>query len=353
MRKRDHLRIAQVAPLWTSIPPQSYGGIELLMKLLADELVARGHDVTLFASGDCRTAAKLHEVCPMNLVDLVAAGKAYMYEYYASAAVASVIARQEEFDVIHYHLSPAWLPIAATARTPGLFTMHTSAHLDDEFVLRTWPQVTVAGISRAQMHGSSIRLGREFPIVYNSCDFSAYEPSFEPGKYLVFLGRMAHAKNPAGAINIARAAGMPLVLAGRPQNGEEERYFAEHVQPFIDGDQIRWIGPVNHAQKTKLLREAAALLFPIQWDEPFGLVMIEAMACGTPVIAHRRGSVGEVVDDGITGYSSPVMDALPELLPLALQLDRESVRAHAEERFGYRKMVDEYETLYRQIADGG
>jgi glycosyltransferase involved in cell wall biosynthesis len=145
---------------------------------------------------------------------------------------------------------------------------------------------------------------------------------------------------------------MPLILAGRPQDGGEERYFAEHVQPLIDGEQVRWIGAVNHAQKNELLRNAAALLFPIEWDEPFGLVMIEAMACGTPVLAHRRGSVAEVVEDGITGYHSSVMDALPELLPRVLQLDRREVRAHAEQRFGFRAMVDGYLKLYSDLVRG-
>ena len=160
------------------------------------------------------------------------------------------------------------------------------------------------------MRGAGVKLGREFPIVYNGCDFDAYEPSFEPGKYLAFLGRMSPEKNPLDAIRIAQAAGMPIVLAGQPQNRRKSRYFAEKIQPLIDGERVRWIGPVNHAQKNELLRNAAALLFPIQWDEPFGLVMIEAMACGTPVVAHRRGSVEEVVDNGVTGFHSSVIDGL-------------------------------------------
>ena len=349
MIKREHLRIAQVAPLWTAIPPRTYGGIELLMKLLIDDLVARGHEVTLFASGDCDTAGHLHEVCPLNLGDLISEGRAYMYEYYANAVMASVLQAQGQFDVVHYHLSTAWLPIAATAVTPGLFTLHSAPHIDDEFVFRGWPSVPVVGISRDQMHGAGLRLGREFPIVHNGCDFQAYDPSYAPGEYLAFLGRMSEAKNPLSAIQIARTVGMPIVLAGRPQSGPEERYFAEQIQPLIDGDRVRWIGPVNHPQKVKLLRDAAALLFPIQWEEPFGLVMIEAMACGTPVVAHRRGSVGEVVEDGVTGYSAAVLDALPELVTLALQLDREEVRRRAAERFDFHKMVDDYVALYQGL----
>jgi len=347
--KTDRLRIAQVAPLWTRIPPATYGGIELLMKLLIDELVERGHEVTLFASGDCTTRARLHETVETNLTERSAAGEMYMFEYYANSTMTEVLREARHFDFIHYHLSSAWLPLAATCRTPGLFTMHTSPHLDDEWVMRRWPEVAVAGISRCQMRGASVKLGRDFPIVNNGCDFAAYEPSFEAGRYLAFLGRMSEAKNPLGAIQIARAVGMPIVLAGQPQNAAEQRYFSEQIEPLLDDDQVRWIGPVNHPQKNELLRHAAALLFPIQWEEPFGLVMIEAMACGCPVVAHRRGSVEEVVEHGLTGYHSGVLDGLADLVPQALALDRKKVREHARARFGFARMVDEYEALYRAL----
>ena len=350
MINRDKLRIAQVSPLWTAIPPRNYGGIELLMKLLIDDLVARGHDVTLFSSADCHTAAKLHPVCDANLCDLIADKKAFCFEYFANSMMAEVLQHAHEFDVIHYHLSSAWVPIAATSRTPGLFTLHTTTLYDDEWVFRKWPTVTVAGISQWQMRGPELSVGRKFPVVYNGCDFDAYEPCYEPGKYLVYLGRMAREKNPLEAIRIARALDLPLILAGRPQNGAEERYFAEEVKHLIDGEQIRWIGPVDHPQKHELLRHASALLFPVQWDEPFGLVMIEAMACGTPVVAHRRGSVEEVVDDGITGYHSADMEELVELVPRALALDRREVREHAENRFRYQRMVDDYLALYRSLV---
>lgn len=354
MKENTALRIAQVAPLWTRIPPATYGGIELLMKLLIDELVARGHEVTLFGSGDCFTDGKLIPVTELNLSETMERGEAYSGEYYMSSAMAEAISRAGDFDIIHYHLSTAWLPLAATCATPGVFTMHTSPHVDDEFVFRRWPQVAVNGISQSQMRGTSVRTGREFPVVYNACDFTAFDPCYEEGGYLAYLGRMSTEKNPLDAIRIARTVGIPIVLAGQPQNAKEQQYFAEQIQPLIDGEFVRWIGPANHTQKNDLLRNAAALLFPIQWDEPFGLVMIEAMACGTPVVAHRRGSVAEVVDDGITGFHAGVIDALAELVPRALELDRRAVRAHAEARFGYRAMVDSYVTLYQKlIAEKG
>ncbi len=323
------------------------------MKLLIDELVARGHEVTLFSSADCQTSGKLHPVCPTNLTDMLVEGKAYLFEYYANSMVAEVLTHAGEFDVIHYHLSSAWLPLAATSATPSLFTLHTRTLCDDEWVFARWPKVAVNGISQCQMHGAALRLDREFPVVYNGCDFDAYDPSYEPGEYLAYLGRMSPGKNPLGAIQIAAAVGMPIVLAGQPQNPQEELYFAQKVKPLIDGERVRWIGPVNHAQKAQFLRGASALLFPIQWEEPFGLVMIEAMACGTPVVAHRRGSVGEVIDSGITGYHSGVMDGLAELVPQALALNRGRVRSHAMSRFGYRAMVDSYVALYEKLAEAG
>jgi glycosyltransferase involved in cell wall biosynthesis len=343
------LRLALAAPLWTPIPPRTYGGIELLLALLADELTARGHEVTLFATGDCRTTARLHPVVETNLSDLLAEGRGYCYEYYTNALWAELARQQRDFDLIHAHGSTAWLPTAATLRTPVLFTLHTLPHQDDEWVLRRWPQVAVNGISRAQLAATAHRLGRDFPIVYNGADFAAYEPRFEPGPYLAFLGRLSPEKNPLGAIHIAQACGLPIVLAGQPQNANEARYFRTEIEPLLDGERVRWIGPVNHPQKVMLLRHAAALLFPIQWDEPFGLVMIEAMACGTPVVAHRRGSVEEVIDQGLTGLHAAALDALPELVPQALALDRRAIRRHAEARFGFHAMVSAYEAQYRTL----
>jgi glycosyltransferase involved in cell wall biosynthesis len=219
--------------------------------------------------------------------------------------------------------------------------------------MRKFPNVPVCGISRAQLASASSRLGRDFPVVYNGVQFSRYDALFEPGKYLAFLGRMSPEKNPLGAIRIAKAAGMPIVLAGVPQNGSEEHYFNEKIRPLIDDDRVKWIGPADFTKKNALLRDAAALVFPIQWDEPFGLVMIEAMACGTPVLAIQRGSVSEVVDEGITGFSATTEDALVPLVERAISLDRQTVRTHAESRFGHGAMVDSYESLYRSIMLSG
>ena len=343
------LRIAQIAPLWTKVPPVTYGGIELIVHLLTGELIRRGHEVTLFASGDSHTAAKLHPVCDTHMLAHMARTGASVYEYYANAAVAEALRRAADFDILHFHIGTAWLPLGSVSATPSLFTIHTFFSEDDAWAAAHYPQVAIAGISRYQVR----ELAAHTPVIHNGCDFDSYTPRFEPGSYLAFLGRMGPDKNPLDAIRIAQRAGLPIVLAGEPQQAKEQKYFQENIQPLIDGDRVRHIGPVNHAQKNELLRHAAALIFPIQWPEPFGLVMIEAMACGTPVLAHSLGSVAEVVENGVTGFRADTIAGLDALLPQTLALDRRAVRARARERFGYAWMVDGYERLYRELTGNG
>jgi len=344
------LRIAQVAPLWTKVPPATYGGIELLVGLLTDELVRRGHDVTLIGTGDSRTTAKLRAIHDVNILDAMAAGSVANYEYYANAAVAEALLAQDEFDIIHFHIGCDHIPSGALAKRPVLFTMHTQPGPDDAWVLQKFPQVPVAAISRFQVKDLQAAPGRaEIPVVYNGCDFDAFDPSYEPGKYLVFLGRLSYDKNPLDAIRIAEKAGMPIVLAGNALGKKEVAYYESEIEPLIDGDAVKYIGLVDHAQKNELLRNAAALLFPVQWHEPFGLVMIEAMACGTPVIAHNLGSIAEVVDNGVTGFHATSIEALGDLVPKALALDRKTVCAHAMGRFGYQRMVDDYLKIYASL----
>lgn len=340
------MRIAQVASLWAKIPPVTYGGIELVIKLLIEELVAQGHEVTLFGTGDSQTPANLQAVTAESMLDAMAAGQAASYEYYANASVADVLVAGGQFDVIHFHIGNQFIPMSRLSKTPSLHTLHTFLIQDDQWMLNRYPDVPVAAISKCQVRS----IPREIPVIYNGCDFDAYDPGLEPGKYLAFLGRMSHAKNPLDAIRVAKKLGMPIVLAGKAQSGKEEQYFQEQIVPLIDNESVRFIGPVNHPQKNELLRNAAALLFPVQWDEPFGLVMIEAMACGTPVVAHNLGSVQEVIDPGVTGYYADSMESLPDLVQEALKLDRAKVRAHAKERFSYQRMAAEYLRLYRSLS---
>ena len=340
------LRIAQVAPLWAKIPPVTYGGIELVIKLLIDELVDQGHEVTLFGTGDSITSAKLRAITPYSVLDAMARGEAGSYEYFAGACVADALIAAGEFDVIHFHIGNEFIPMSQLTQTPSVHTLHTFLIQDDEWVLRRYPKVPVAAISKFQVRS----IEREIPVIYNGCDFDAYQPGLEAGKYLAFLGRMSHDKNPLDAIRVAKQLGMPIVLAGKAQSAKEERYFQEQIVPLIDNESVRFIGLVNHEQKNELLKNAAALLFPVQWDEPFGLVMIESMACGTPVVAHNLGSVPEVIDAGVTGYYSDSMEALGDLVLEALKLNRARVREHARSRFSYQRMAADYLRLYQSLV---
>ena len=345
------LRVGLVPPLWTPIPPKTYGGIELVVHLLTEELVRQGHEVTLFGTADSVTSARLEPVCERNMLDYMATTEACVYEPYANAAVARVleVAARGGYDVLHFHIGMHWVPFAALAKTPSLFTTHTFASYDDRWLARSFPKVALAGISKYQAAQLADGTGRELPVVYNGCDFGTFQPRYEAGRYLAFLGRMSFDKNPLDAIRIARAVGMPLILAGQAQQAKEEAYFEKEIRPLIDGEQVQYIGPVNHRQKQELLRNAAALVFPIQWAEPFGLVMIEAMACGTPVLARSLGSVSEVVDPGVTGHYAAELQGMLELLPTTLALDRRRVRDHAETRFSFQRMVEGYVGIYERM----
>jgi glycosyltransferase involved in cell wall biosynthesis len=347
------LRIGLVPPLWTPIPPKTYGGIELMVHLMTEELVRQGHDVTLFGTADSRTSARLEPVCEQNMLDYMAATDACVYEAFANAAVARVLARAAGYDVLHFHIGMHWVPFATLVDTPSIFTIHTFPSYDDRWLARNFPGVALAGISHYQAAQLAEGAGREIPVVHNGCDLASFQPRYEPGRYLAFLGRMSHDKNPLDAIRIARSAGMPIVLAGQPQQAKEEAWFDKEIRPLIDGESVLYIGPVDHGQKNELLRNAAALIFPIQWPEPFGLVMIEAMACGTPVLAHALGSVPEVVDPGITGYHAATIQEMHALLPATLALDRHRVREHAETRFSFARMVERYLEVYGRMKDEG
>jgi glycosyltransferase involved in cell wall biosynthesis len=347
------LRIAQIAPLWTRLPPATYGGIELMVHLLTEELVRRGHEVTLFAAGDSVTSARLEPVVQRNLIDVMAEDGAHDYLPYAQAAVGRALEQSRKFDLLHFHLGCAFVPLSYLSAAPVLHSVQTVVTIDDSWTIQRYPDVTVVFQSQHQSSVIPPEGRANLRIISNACNFDAYELSPRAGRYLAFLGRISAHKNPIGAIDIARHLDMPIVLGGAPITQEERRYFAEHVQPRIDGKQVRYLGPVDHARKNELLRNAAALLFPIQWPEPFGIVMVEAMACGTPVVACRRGAVPEVVDPGRTGYYGDSVEALAPLVPKALELDRRDVRAWAMRRFDHRRMADAYLGLYRTLIARG
>lgn len=347
----QRLRIAQVAPLWMRIPPETYGGAELMVSLLTEELITNGHDVTLFASGDSETRAKLHPIGTYSVADAMSRGEAYEYEHYANASLAEALRASSNFDLIHCHLGFSRIPFGINSPIPVVHTLHTPLGIDDQWTLRRYPSVPVVAISRYQA-ASIPRECKQVSVIHHGIDFGTYEVSSQPGAYLVFIARMGPQKSPLDAIRIAERAGLPLVLAGKPQNAEEERYFQEQIKPHVDGQRVRYLGPVTHMQKNELLKKAAALLFPIRGPEAFGLVMVEAMACGTPVLAFRTASVEEIVDVGVTGYTALDPETLASMVERAIALDRTTVRAHAEKRFSHTRMARDYISAYHSLVRG-
>jgi glycosyltransferase involved in cell wall biosynthesis len=339
------MRIAQVAPLAESVPPKLYGGTERVISWLIEELVRLGHDVTLFASGDSATSAKLVSVWPRAL----RLGRPRSDPIAAQAALLEDLARYAaEFDVIHSHVDWSHLPLLSRLGVPFLTTPHGRLDLPGlPELVRRFPQAPFISISDNQR--LPLPQANWLGTVYHGLPVDSLRPVREPEGYLAFLGRLTADKGPDAAIRIARAVGRPLHIAAKLPRGERA-YFNETLEPQIDGSQIRLIGEVNDQAKARFLAGAAALLFPIDWPEPFGLVMIEAMACGTPVIAFRSGSVPEVVDHGVTGFIVDDEDEAVDALKRLGELDRRKVRARFEQRFSAARMAQDYVDHYKRVA---
>src|SRR5262245_7429150 len=345
-RTRDDatMRIAQVAPLAESVPPKLYGGTERVVAWLIDELVELGHDVTLFASGDSGTRATLAPAWPRAL----RLGRPRSDPIAAQAALLEAVAeRAGDFDLIHVHIDWLHLPLLSRLGVPFVTTPHGRLDLPGlANVVRRFPGAPFVSISNNQRE--PLPDANWLGTVYHGLPVDLFRPSFSKGSYLAFLGRLTAEKGPEIAIRIARASGMPLHIAAKVPRGERG-YFKNTLEPQIDGEAVKLTGEVDDKTKGNFLAGAAALLFPIDWPEPFGLVMIEAMACGTPVIAFRSGSVPEVIDDGITGYVVDGEDDAIQARRRLDKLDRRKVRARFEERFSSRRMATEYARLYEAL----
>jgi glycosyltransferase involved in cell wall biosynthesis len=339
------MKIAQIAPLWERVPPPAYGGIELVVGLLTDELVARGHDVTLFASGDSITAAKLAAVHPQALrLD----AKIQECGIYEMLQLANVYERAAEFDIIHSHMGCAALPYSNLTKTPTVHTLHGIFTPDNEKMFSYAKAQPFVSISNSQREP---RLGlNHVATVYNSIDVSShhfFSIADEPG-YLAFLGRMSPEKGPHHAIEIAKATGIPLKMAGKIDPVDVE-YFDREIKPHIDGVQIQFLGEANHFMKNDLMGRAIATLFPITWREPFGLVMIESMAAGTPVIAMNLGSVPEVIEDGTSGFICNTVAECIAAVAKIPTISRAYCRKYADRQFGVEQMTAGYEAVYAKV----
>lgn len=343
------MRIAQVAPLYESVPPRYYGGTERVVAHLTDELVRRGHDVVLFASGDSRTSAML-VACREQALRL---DTTLAWDLPAHLdMLMQVRDRADEFDLLHFHVDCSHLPIFDHVRHRTVTTMHGRLDLPDlQRLYRHFPEFPLVSISDAQRRPMALQ--RWMGTVHHGYPQTQYRFSPEAtGGYLAFLGRISPEKGADRAIAIARQAGLPLRIAAKVDNADRA-YFDRQIAPLLtSSDDVQFVGEIGEVEKSRFLGGALALLVPIEWPEPFGLVMIEAMACGTPVIAFRHGSVPEIVEHGVNGFIVETVEEAAAAVPLLGSLDRRKVRASFEARFSVEAMADGYEAVYRTLLDG-
>jgi glycosyltransferase involved in cell wall biosynthesis len=338
------MKIAQIAPLFESVPPRLYGGTERVVSYLTEELVALGHDVTLFASGDSITAADLVPCGPKAL--RLDASVRDPIPYYM-LMLDRVRERADDFDILHFHIDHFQFPLFRPIANRTVTTVHGRQDLPDLLPLYLgFDDMSLVSISDAQ------RLpvpGANFAAtVYHGVPVDQLRPSGPRGDYVAFLGRISPEKRVDRAILIARAVGIPLKIAAKVDRADDA-YFRTQIEPLLDGPGVEFIGEINEHQKTEFLGKARALLFPVDWPEPFGLCMIEAMACGTPVLAFRCGSVPEIVDDGLTGAIVETTDEAIAALPRVIGLDRSKVRQRFEQRFSATRMAKDYVNVYRLL----
>ncbi|HET7263291.1 MAG TPA: glycosyltransferase family 4 protein [bacterium] len=339
------MKIAQVAPLAESVPPRFYGGTERVVSGLTEELVRRGHDVVLFASGDSETSAELVACCPEGL-----RLNPHMRNHvaYTMIELGKVSARARDFDIIHNHLDYLAMPTARQIRTPMVTTLHGRLDLAElQDVYAEFSDQYLVSISNAQRR--PIRHARWAATVYNGIDLRHFTLRQGSGGYLAFLGRISPEKGVDRAIKIAQAVDMPLRIAAKVDPVDDE-YFKAKIKPMLCDPRVEYIGEIDEMQKDEFLGNAFAYLFPIDWPEPFGMTMIEAMACGTPVIAMNLGSVPEVVVHGQTGFVCRSQAEMIDAVQRIDNLSRAACRTHVENHFSARRMAEMYETAYRTVV---
>jgi glycosyltransferase involved in cell wall biosynthesis len=341
-----HVRIAQVSPLYESVPPQGYGGTERVVHVLTEQLVAMGHDVTLFASGDSQTRARLVAGSPRSLRQAPDCHDPLAWHQLQLAQIARQV---QDFDVVHFHVDYLHFALSRALRLPQLTTLHGRLDLPDlpplyaEF--SDMPLVSISNAQRAPLPGANW-LG----TVYHGLDSTPGVFVPQPEEYLAFVGRVSREKRPDRAVEIARALSMKLKVAAKI-DPSDEAYWRDEIAPLFEDPLVEFLGERSEPEKLQLMGRARAVLMPIDWPEPFGLVVIEAMACGTPVMAFRRGSMPEVIDDGVSGVLVDDMHEAPAAARRAMTLPREGVREAFVRRFTAQRMALDYVNVYENLLE--
>ena len=340
------MKIAQVAPLYESVPPKLYGGTERVVSYLTEELVERGHEVTLFASGDSETEAELVSVCDkgLRLSDRVCDPLAYHF-----LMLEALIQRVNEFDIVHFHTDYLHFPFSRRGNFPNITTMHGRLDMaETKKIHQEFVEHTLVSISESQR--TPLQHSNWIDTVYHGLPLDLYNFNSKPGQYFSFLGRITPEKRLDRAIEISERCGIPLKVAAKVDEADKD-YYQSVIKPLIDMSvSTEFIGEIGDHEKQEFLGNALALLFPIDWPEPFGLVMIEAMACGTPVVAFRNGSVPEVIDVGCTGFIINDCAESQWLVDSLLNFDRVACRQQFEKRFSAGRMAEDYLQLYEAIS---
>lgn len=338
------MRIAQIAPLAERVPPKRYGGTERVVHALTEELVRRGHEVTLFASGDSQTSAKLESVYPRALREAKLKDP-YGANNWSLLNLGLAYELQDEFDIIHDHVMPLGLPTANLATTPVVVTMHGPFTGENRKLFQTFRNPHVVTVSEAQVY--PVPGINHAGTVYNGLAMEDYVFGKEGGDYLLFVGRISIEKGVHMAIDVAQQLDMKLIIAAKLEKGDQP-YFREYVEPRLS-ERVEWVGEVGEEERNKLMAGARCLLHPVTFREPFGLVLIEAMACGCPVVAFNRGSIAEIIDTGKTGFVVEDVEGMVDAVLAIDQIDRSACRAHALKNFSAKHMADGYEKIYKKL----
>jgi glycosyltransferase involved in cell wall biosynthesis len=339
------MRIAQVAPLWESVPPKLYGGTERIVSYLTEELVRLGHDVTLFASGDSLTAARLEPICAhaLRLNTGIFNRDAPM-----TMLMEQALGKSGAFDIIHSHLDFLGFPLGRRNATPMVTTFHGRLDLPElQPVFREYAEMPMVSISDAQRR--PVSWANWQGTVYHGLPQELYSFHEEPGRYLAFLGRIAPEKRPDHAIEIAKRVGMPLRIAAKV-DPMDRAYFHAEIEPLLTHPLVEYLGEITDAEKNEFLGGAAALVCPYDWPEPFGLVLIEALACGTPVLAYRRGSIPEIIEDHATGFVCEGLNEMTAAVHRIPEIDRHRCRRAFEQRFSVERMALDYLRVYELLV---